>query len=108
MSLQMLVQLNILLAAAPALAGWALVMPLAHPSAARVACVAYQMARVETASPSPFQRHAQPTLAHPAVLPRAFVAGAPTVQNDPLPTFARFAAPFASRFTPFPHAVRAP
>lgn len=108
MTLQMLVQLNILLAAAPALAGWVLVMPLTHPSAARVACVAYQTTRVETASLSTFQRHAPPTPAHPAVLHRAFAAAVPVGQNGPPSAFAPFAAPFVSRVHPFPHAVRAP
>ena len=50
MLLQTLLQINILILATPALAGWTL-MPLAQPGAVRAACVVWQGRTTEAVAP---------------------------------------------------------
>jgi hypothetical protein len=110
MFLQTLVQLNILILATPALAGWTL-MPLAQPGAGRAPCVVWQGRTAEAVAPKAEQTDtAQVRLAirpQPLVLPRLVTPGA-TKPADQAPTF--FVAPAATLVlsNPFPHATRAP
>ena len=100
MLLQTLVQLNILILATPALAGWS-VLPPVHAGAARASCIVWQYRPVETAAPrSPAAAQARqvkravvflrppfaPLAVVPAAAPRAILVSLPA----------------------FPHAARAP
>jgi len=110
MFLQTLVQLNILILATPALAGWTL-MQTAQPGAVRVACVVWQGRTAEAVAPKAEQTGmVQARLAvrpQPLLLPR-FVTPSTARPIDRTPAF--FVAPAASHssFNPFPHATRAP
>ncbi len=110
MFLQTLVQLNLLILATPALAGWTL-MPLAQPGAVSAACVVWQGQTVEAVAPRSEQadlvqsrRAARPqTLVMPPLVTPAAVR--PVNQGS-----ASSAAPTVAlvSFNPFPHAARAP
>ena len=109
MSLQSLVQLQILICAVPALAGWMLA-PTAQPMLARVACVAFLPAPVEAVAPAPTERRAQPA-------PRASLRQARpprltvSVPARPASGITSFLPPVVAAATsgnPFPHATRAP
>ncbi len=110
MFLQTLVQLNILILATPALAGWTL-MPTSQPCAVRAACVVWQGRTVEAVAPRSEQAEAAqarlPAFRHPLVLPRLVTPGT-AKPTDQAPAF--FVAPAAAfvSFHPFPHATRAP
>jgi len=108
MFLQTLVQLNILILATPALAGWTL-MPLAQPGAVRAACVVWQSQTVEAVTPKAEQAQTVQTRAarpQPLVLPR-LVSPVTARPSDETP--ALFVVPAALvSFNPFPHATRAP
>ncbi len=103
MLLQTFVQLNILLLAAPALAGW-VGLPLTHPSLTQAALVAFQpLARQSEATPqaaeecdAPAQKSpARPAVALPANQSNSIFLPAP-------PAFS------ASDFPSFPRTARAP
>ena len=109
MSLQSLVQLQILICAVPALAGWMLA-PTAQPMLTRVACVAYLPAPVEAVAPAPTEQRAKPA-------PRATVRQARpprltvSVPARPASEITWSLVPFPAAATsgnPFPHATRAP
>ena len=71
MLFQTLVQLNILILATPALAGW-IALPMAQPGVVRAACVVLQIRAVEAAAPkqSPAEtRGSSPR--HPRAVQRA-------------------------------------
>ena len=110
MFLQTLVQLNILILATPALAGWTL-MHTAQPGAVRAVCVVWQCRTVEAVAPKADKVQSAQRLmtAHPQplVLPRLTT---PTlaVPSDQVPAFA--AAPTAALLSlnPFSHTTRAP
>ena len=110
MFLQTLLQLNILILATPALAGWAF-MPLTQPGAVRAACVVWQGRTVEAVAPKSEQVEAaktrQAARPQPLVLPRLVTPGV-VRPADQAPVF--LAAPPAAlvSFNPFPHATRAP
>lgn len=110
MFLQTLVQLNILILATPALAGWTL-MPLAHPGAVRAACVVWQFRAAEAAAPKANQirtvQARRTTHPQPMVLPRL---GTPSILLPTDQVAAFVAVPVAAlvSFNPFPHATRAP
>ena len=110
MFLQTLLQLNILILATPALAGWTL-MPLTQTGAVRAACIVWQGRTVEAVAPKPAQAETvqarRATSPQPLVLPR-FVMPALSRPADAVP--ASLAAPTAALvpFSPFPHATRAP
>ena len=107
MLLQTFVQLNILLLAAPALAGWVM-SPVAYPTLAQAAQVVFQPAarQAEPTAQAVEDRHAplplSPVITQPA---------APMVKCSdamPLLTPPASAAPIVTLFNPFPHATRAP
>ncbi len=110
MFLQTLVQLNILILATPALAGWALT-PLAQPGTGRAACVAWQGRMTEVVAPKPKQTETVQTrlAVYPQtlVLPRLVTLCA-AMPVDQAPAF--FVAPMSAfvSFNPFPQATRAP
>ena len=104
MLLQTFVQLNILLMAAPALAGW-VVSPVASPMLAQAAQVVFlsPVRRVEATPQAAQERHTrQPaaqrlTSARPlAICSRSFATGLSSAE------------PTIALFSPFPHAARAP
>ncbi len=108
MFLQTLVQLNILILATPALAGWTL-MPLAQPGAVRAACVVWQGRTTEAVAPKPEQtvqarRAVRP---QPFILPRLVTPGTAT-PADQAPAFVVAPPAVLASFNPFPHATRAP
>ena len=109
MFLQTLVQLNILILATPALAGWTL-MPFAQPGAVRAVCVVWQGRTVEAVTPKPEQtetKQARPAVCpHPPFLPRYATPGR-ELPTDQASAASAAPAAFAS-FNPFPHAARAP
>ena len=110
MFLQTLVQLNILILATPALAGWTLVQTT-QPGVVRAACVVWQGRTAEAVAPKAEQTESvQTRLAvrpRPLLLPRLVTPGT-AKPIDQMPTF--FVAPAAAllSFNPFPHATRAP
>ncbi len=110
MFLQTLVQLNILILATPALAGWTL-MPLAQPGAVRASCVVWQGRTVAAVAPKPQQAEAAPSRQvarpQPRVLPRFVVPGV-VKPADQAPTFLAAPAAVFVSLNPFPHATRAP
>lgn len=109
MLLQTLVQLNILILATPALAGWTL-MPPAHSGAVRAACVVWQFRAAESAAPKAGHIQAAQTRrgTNPQTpnLPR-FVAPGVFLSADQAAFTAASVATLVS-FNPFPHATRAP
>jgi len=110
MFLQTLVQLNILILATPALAGW-IALPMAQPGVVRAACVVLQSRGAEAIAPKQtaveMVRRAQMTRSLPAVLPRFAFAVAERPTDQIAVFFAAAPATFAS-YHPFPHAIRAP
>ncbi len=101
-TLQTFLQLNILILATPALAGWSL-LPPAHPGLAHAAGIVWQY------------RTTEPNAAKTVALTQVRRAsGRPSVMPSPAPVLVRpavFAAvPAAALRTciPFPHAARAP
>ena len=109
MFLQTLVQLNILILATPALAGWTL-MPLAQPGAVRAACVVWQGRTVEEAVAPKLAGAVQTRVSarpKPLVVPRLTTPEMirPVVQS---PTFSAAPTAACASFNPFPHATRAP
>ena len=110
MFLQTLVQLNILILATPALAGWTL-MPLTQTGAVRAVCVVWQGRAAEAVRPKSEQTElAQPRQAARPQLPALPRLVTPVLVRpaDQAPAF--FAALTAAlvSFNPFPHATRAP
>ena len=110
MLFQTLVQLNILILATPALAGW-IALPMAQLGVVRASCVVLQIRAVETAAPkqSPAETPSKTAPARPVrlLLPRFALASneraADQKSNFPVVPSAAIAA-----FPPFPHAIRAP
>ena len=109
MFLQTLVQLNILILATPALAGWTL-MPFAQPGTVRAVCVVWQGRTVEAVAPKPEQTETvqarRAVCPQPPFLPRRATPERQMPTDQALTASAAPAA-FAS-FNPFPHAARAP
>ena len=102
MLLQTFLQLNILILATPALAGWSL-LPPAHPGLAHAAGIVWQYRATEPNAPK------TTTLTQA----RQASAGRPSVTPSPAPVSVRPAvAPVPTAAlrtcTPFPHAARAP
>ena len=110
MFLQTLVQLNILILATPALAGWTL-MPPAQPGAVRAACVVWQGRTTEAVAPKTRQAEAvqkqQAARLLPLSLPRR-VTPIPARPVDQSPAFFVALVTAVVSFNPFPHATRAP
>jgi hypothetical protein len=110
MLFQTLVQLNILILATPALAGW-IALPMAQPGVVRAACVVLQIRAVETVAPkqSPAETLSKAAAVRPVplVLPRFVLASneRPSSQCHRFPDM--YLASVAS-FHPFSHAIRAP
>ena len=107
MLLQTFVQLNILLMAAPALAGWAM-SPVAHPILAQAAQVAFQPAarQAEPTAQAATERQASPSQRSVALRPVAIVTA--YADANPLAATPASATPVVTLFNPFPHATRAP
>lgn len=109
-TLQTLVQLNILILATPALAGWTL-MQTAQPGTVRAACIVWQGRTVEAIAPRPEQTPAvQARLVvhpHPLVLPHLVRPDAARPADQVAAFFVVPPAAFVT-FNPFPHAARAP
>ena len=102
MLLQTFLQLNILILATPALAGWSL-LPPAHPGLARAAGIVWQY------------RATEPNAPKIVTLTQVRQAcGRPSATPSPVPAsvhpavFAAAPAPALRTCTPFPHAARAP
>ncbi len=110
MFLQTLVQLNILILATPALAGW-IALPMAQPGMMQAACVVLQSRAVEAAAPKQtpdeLVRRAYSARPLPIILPRFASAVAERVAGTPIRFFTAAPVPVAS-FRSFPHAIRAP
>ena len=111
MLFQTLVQLNILILATPALAGW-IALPMAQPGVVRAACVVLQIQAVETVAPkqSPAEtpsKTAATTRPVPLLLPR-FVLASSERAVDLKGNFLAVTPVAIAAFHPFPHAIRAP
>ena len=111
MLFQTLVQLNILILATPALAGW-IALPMAQPGVVRAACVILQIRAVETVAPkqSPAEtpsKTATTTRPVPLLLPR-FVLASSERAVDLKGNFLAVTPVAIAAFHPFPHAIRAP
>ena len=105
--LQTLLQLNILIYATPALAGW-MVAPLAHAGPVRQVRLVWQMRTVEAAPPKAEAPVRQERLRAVCLCPVAAVRPAPVrPANQPIVFVDAPSARLAS-FHPFPHAIRAP
>ena len=107
MLFQTLVQLNILILATPALAGW-IALPMAQPGVMRAACVVLQIRAVEAAAPK--QSPVETLSKAPAIrrIPARFAlasGGRPTSQSC---GFVDVQALRVAAFCPFPSAIRAP
>ena len=100
MLLQTLVQLNILILATPALAGWS-VLPVAHVGAFRAVGIVWQYRGIE----APVPKAAAQAVARQAKLP-------PAALPNPLPAkpavFAAVPTAALRICNSFPHAARAP
>lgn len=110
MFLQTLVQLNILILATPALAGWTL-MPLAQPVAVRAARVVWQGRAVEAVAPKAKQTETVQTrlAVHPQPLLLPCLVTPETARPaDQTPAYFFAPAAVLASFNPFPHAIRAP
>ena len=110
MFLQTLVQLNILILATPALAGWTL-MPLAQTGAGRAACIVWQgrMAEAVTPRAEPTEMVQTRQAVHPLPLSLPRLTSPQTVRpTNPVPGFVASPATVLVSFNPFPHATRAP
>jgi hypothetical protein len=110
MLLQTLLQLNILILATPALAGWTL-LPPSHPGDVRAACVAGPGRTAEAVAPRTEQAEAGRTALaprpQPAMLPPLIVPAAAAPVNE-VAAFVAAPAAALTLFNPFPHAARAP
>ncbi len=110
MLFQTLIQLNILILATPALAGW-IALPMAQPGVVRAACVVLQIRAVEAATPkqSPAETSGKAAAVRP--IPLAFARFALTSGERPTSQSCGFVDVQAVRiaaFCPFPYAIRAP
>ena len=110
MFLQTLVQLNILILATPALAGW-IALPMAQPGMVQAACVVLQSRTAEAVAPkrTPVEvvRRSHGAIPLPAILPRFTALLAERAADTPILFVTAGPASVAS-FRPFPHAIRAP
>lgn len=110
MFLQTLVQLNILILATPALAGWTL-MPVSQPGAVRAACVVWQYQAIESVAPKTDQIQTalirQASRPQPLALPHPIILGT-NLSADQAIAFAGIPTAALISFNPFPHATRAP
>ncbi len=107
MLFQTLLQLNILIYATPALAGW-VVAPLGHAGPVRQVRLVWQMRAVEAAPPKVEAPVRQERLRAVRVCPVAAVRPVPVRPvNQPL-VFADVPTARLASFHPFPHAIRAP
>jgi hypothetical protein len=110
MFLQTLLQLNILILATPALAGWNL-MPLAQPGAVHAACVVWQYQAAEATAPKTERAQSEETRnverSHPIVLSR-FAPASVVEPGDQTPTFTAAPAAILHSCHPFSQATRAP
>ncbi len=110
MFLQTLLQLNILILATPALAGWSL-MPLAQPGAVHAACVVWQYRSVEAVAPKTEHTSAEEkqsaNIPRLLVLPRMVKVAAAVPANQ---ACVFFVAPTEALVScnPFRQATRAP
>ena len=106
MLLQTLLQLNILILASLALAGWTLI-PFAQPGAVRAVCIVWQGRTVDAVTPKSEQTETVRTRA--AVCPQLPLLPRYATSGRQMPTDQVLAAPAAfASFNPFPHAARAP
>jgi len=109
MLLQTLVQINLLILATPALAGWAL-LPLSQPGVVR-ACVVAQGRGLAAVAPKNAPAEASHTLkavpVQPAVWPFQAVAAVRLSAEQPASIVAADAPSVVSSH-PFPYAARAP
>jgi hypothetical protein len=110
MFLQTLVQLNILILATPALAGWTL-MPSAQPGVVRAVSAVWQGRTVEAvapkAEPSETAQTRRAVRPQPLVLPRMVIPSA-AKPAEQTPAFSDALAVALVSFHSFPHATRAP
>ena len=110
MFLQTLVQLNILILATPALAGW-IALPMAQSGMVQAACVVLQSRTAEAVAPKQtpdeLVRRVQPARPLPAIPTQFALATAERSANLPTAFFVAPSAALAS-YQPFPHAIRAP
>ena len=111
MLFQTLVQLNILILATPALAGW-IALPMAQSGVVRAACVVLQIRAVEAVVPkqSPAETPSKAASAVrpvPLRLPR-FVLASNERAVDQTCNFLAVPSAAIAAFHPFPHAIRAP
>ena len=107
MLFQTLLQLNILIYATPALAGW-MVAPLGHAGPVRQVRLVWQMRAVEAAPPRVMASVQQERLRAVRSCPVAAVRPVPVRPvNQPL-VFADAPSARLASFHPFPHAIRAP
>ncbi len=107
MLLQTLVQLNILILATPALAGWSL-LPLAQPGVVRAACVGSAKPDSRGSRAEDDAKRSQRIRTSAAGCPAAF---RPRCQKARLLRFRPILPPPLAAvisFNPFPHATRAP
>ena len=110
MFLQTLVQLNILILATPALAGW-IALPMTQPGVVRAACIALEIRAVEATtlkrSPAEAQSRAAAVRRVPLMPARFALAsiGRPVNQSC---GFADMPSVVIASFCPFPYAIRAP
>lgn len=107
MLFQTLLQLNILIYATPALAGW-MVAPLGHAGPVRQVSLVWQMRTVEAAPPKAEAPVRQERLRAVRLCPVAAVRPVSVRPvNQPVVFIDAPTARLAS-FHPFPHAIRAP
>jgi hypothetical protein len=100
MLLQTLVQLNLLILATPALAGWTL-MPLAHSGSVHAVGIVWQYRGIKTPAPTAETQAAARQVKLPAAAAPRPIPVKPAV-------FAAVPAAALSICNPFPHAARAP
>ncbi len=111
MFLQTIVQLHILLAATPALAGWTLLMPSAQSLPTHVYCLVSQKgaaAAPQAVSPAPRVYVIRPVYSIPALSrPLEWLSQARFALGLSVAAPSSAAVP-SDLFHPFPHAARAP
>ncbi len=107
MLFQTLLQLNILIYATPALAGW-MVAPLGHAGPVRQVSLVWQMRTVEAAPPKVEAPVRQERLHSVRLSPVAAVRPAPVRPVNQPVVFADAPSARLASFHPFPHAIRAP
>ncbi len=107
MLFQTLLQLNILIYATPALAGW-VVAPLGHAGPVRQVSLVWQMRAVEAAPPKAEAPVRQERLRAVRLCPVVAVRPVPARPVNQIVVFADAPSARLAAFYPFPHAIRAP